>query len=434
MKIMKKRQVGGLKNFFLIYLLIFLFGKSVFAQILDYETEKFIEKLVLEIKKVNKINKIINYKIIPNNNINAFVDKNNIIYITSGLIENSEDYVAFLSVLAHEIGHIDRNHIVLRKSSIDSMKNLKSISDLSIIAGSLISGNPQVLQGIALSSAGITDMHINFTKDQEREADYYSLNTLKKLNLKSNSIINLLKTLEEKSLQKGITKEKHRLSTHPYFDERIDIVKYLNTDSGIIYNQNVNHNFNFIRAKFLGYSENLALIEEIKDPYKKYAVSILEAKKGNLLESLSLLNGLIAEYDNNIFLVETKADILYSFGYTQEAIEFYQIVLNNLPKNDYARIRIFQNINLEDLDFIKIEDVFNNNLNLIYKYYTNKNILYKYLDLAKITERKEWVEFLSLLIFDLNDKTTIKEIDLDKYKESKDKKLINLVQVISKNK
>ena len=39
------------------------------------------------------------------------------------------------------------------------------------------------IKGIhAISSAGISNVNINFSKDQEREADYYSLETLKKLN------------------------------------------------------------------------------------------------------------------------------------------------------------------------------------------------------------------------------------------------------------
>ena len=39
------------------------------------------------------------------------MDKNNDIYITSGLIENCDDYVALLLVISHEIGHVELNHI-----------------------------------------------------------------------------------------------------------------------------------------------------------------------------------------------------------------------------------------------------------------------------------------------------------------------------------
>ena len=133
-----------------------------------------------------------------------------------------------MSVLAHEVGHIDQNHLIIRKSSAENISNLKKISDFTIIAGSVISGTPELLQGIGVGQASISNVYINFSKDQEREADYYSVQTLEKLNVNSESIINLLKTLEKNALQRGLTKEKQKLSSHPYFEERIDIINYVN--------------------------------------------------------------------------------------------------------------------------------------------------------------------------------------------------------------
>ena len=52
---------------------------------------------------------------------------------------------------------------------------------MSVIAGSLISNNPEALQGVVLGDAGFSNLYINFSKDQEREADLYSINTLKNL-------------------------------------------------------------------------------------------------------------------------------------------------------------------------------------------------------------------------------------------------------------
>ena len=48
----------------------------------------------------------------------------NTIHITSGLIEYSKDYVA-LSVLAHEIGHIEKSYFS-RKLKISNIKNIKN--------------------------------------------------------------------------------------------------------------------------------------------------------------------------------------------------------------------------------------------------------------------------------------------------------------------
>lgn len=430
MKMLKKRLAGGLK---LVFVILFFFSKNSLAQILDYETEIFISELISEIKEVNQINKNINFKIISDNKINAFVDENNTIYITSGLIENCDDYVAFMSVLAHEVGHIDQNHLIIRKSSAENISNLKKISDFTIIAGSVISGTPELLQGIGVGQASISNVYINFSKDQEREADYYSVQTLEKLNVNSESIINLLKTLEKNALQRGLTKEKQKLSSHPYFEERIDIINYVNKNRNNKFNIKTNNEFYFIKAKFLGYNENAEIIEKINNPFKLYAESIMYAKKGRLLESLSILNDLIAKNKENIHLIETKADILYSYGYTKEAIKFYELVLKNLNDNIYAQMRIFQNINLGQLSIKEAENIFEKNINLINNHYNNREILLTYLELSKITNQKHWIDFINLLFKSEGENINDLKKKLSNYKKTKDKNLLNLIKIIQRD-
>ena len=84
---MKKKLDGGLNKIIICFLLfIFSLKSSYSAQILDYETEEFINQILEDIIKVNKINKKIKFKINNSNEINAFVDINNVININSGLI------------------------------------------------------------------------------------------------------------------------------------------------------------------------------------------------------------------------------------------------------------------------------------------------------------------------------------------------------------
>ena len=417
------------KIFFIIFVIISLFSYNLNAsRILDFETESFIKLLIEEIKKINNLDKEIKFKIISNKNINAFVDQNKIIYINSGLIENCNDYVALLSVIAHEIGHINKNHIAQRKLKYNKLEQINKLSSLSIIAGSMISNNPEILQGLMLSSAGISDSHINFSKNQEREADYFSLTTLKKLNVYSKSIIELLKTIEEEYKMKGITKERMKKSTHPYFEERVDIINYLKNKEAS-FDENLNLNFKYIQAKFLGYSGNLKIINKLEDKYKKYALAILNAKNGNLKKSLKELNNLILLEENNYFLLETKADILYSYAYINESIKFYNKVINKYPDNYYAKIRVFENTPIDSLTNERILRLFFENLNLLKIFYNNKNILLMYLKISKKVEKNDWIEFLNYWI----NKKTNKEMVVEKlkvFKKTDDKDLLNLLEVI----
>ena len=423
-----------IKNFFIvIFLFVFFSNTKLFSsQILDFETEIFIKSLISDVISVNKINKNLNFKIINDENINAFVDKNSVIYITSGLIENCDDYVALLLVISHEIGHIELNHIKDRISKVNKSSKIHDISNLSIIAGSLISNNTEFLKGLALSSATVSVQNINFSKNQEIEADYYAIETLKKLNLYSDSVKNLLLTIENENLKKGITKNILRISTHPYFEERISIINYSNKFTKSVFDFNKNKKFNFIKAKFIGYNGNDLGLINLEDSYRIYANSILNSKYGDLQNSLIDLNKLIADNKNNIFFIETKADILFSYGYTNEAIRFYKKVLSHLPDNYYAQIRIFENTNLDNLSMIEKKIIFDENLNLLLKFYNNKNILQTYLKLSKLTEKNEWINFLTFWIYKNNDKIEIQK-KLKNFKRSDDKDLSNLLEIIQNN-
>ena len=44
-----------------------------------------------------------------------------------------------------------------------------------------------------------------------------------------------------------------------------------------------------------------------------------------IYQSLKKLNKLISEHNSNIYLIETKADILFSYGYTKSQYHFMKL-------------------------------------------------------------------------------------------------------------
>ena len=427
---MKKKLDGGLKRIFIFFLFFIICAKNGYgSQILDYETEEFINEILEDIIKVNTINKKIKFKINNNNEINAFVDINNIIHINSGLIIHCSDYVALLSVLAHEVGHIDLNHIALRKKTIENNKKYNTLGLLSVIAGSALTQNSQMLQGSILTSAALSNQYIVFSKDQEMEADLYALKTLNFLKTNSKSIQTLLETIEQKLLNQGFSKDKQRVSTHPYFEDRILLIKNFEKNKEKNFNETYKERFDYIRAKFVGYSDNEDVLIELNEPFKAYAESIKLARSGNLKMSLQILNEIIKKNENN-FLLETKADILFSYGYIKEAKKFYKKILEKYPLNYYAQIRIFENTEIKNLSNSDTEIIFQSNKNLLYKFYNNKNVLLKYFELAKKLNKKEWLKFFNFLLsIDGIDKEVF-DIEIKNFKNTKDSDLFKLVNII----
>ncbi len=427
---MKKKLDGGLKRIFVFFLFFIICTKNGYAsQILDYETEIFINEILEDIIKVNKINKKIKFKINNSNEINAFVDINNVIHINSGLIIYCSDYVALLSVLAHEVGHIDLNHIALRKNTIENTKKYNTLGLLSVIAGSALTQNSQLLQGSIVTSAALSNQYIVFSKDQEMEADLYALKTLNLLKANSKSIETLLETIEQKLLNLGFSKDKQRVSTHPYFEDRILLIKNFEKNKENNFNKSYNQRFNYIRAKFVGYSDNVEVLSELNEPFKAYAESIKLARSGNLKMSLQNLNKLIKNNKNN-FIIETKADILFSYGYTKEAEKFYKKNLEKYPLNYYAKIRIFENIEIKELSNNDTEIVFQSNMDLLYKFYNNKNVLLKYFELTKKLNKKEWLKFFNFLLSVNDIEKEVFDIEIKNFKSTKDSDLLKLINII----
>ena len=424
---MKKKLDGGLKipNIILFYLIL-LFSTNIYSsQIYDYQTEQFIEKLNSKILSVNEYNKKIRFKIFNDDFPNAFVTEENIIYLSSGLLIHSPDYVSLLAVLAHEIGHIENYHITKRKNEIDSLKKINNLGNIAAIAGSMIIQQPELLNTIIVNQSAVNNLYINFSQEQEKEADLYAVDTLNNLDLSTNSIKQFLVLLEDKRNFDLIDDELKKFSTHPLFQERYDIINYKKVNNTNNFNQNYQNDFEFIKAKFMAYTNN-GLTNNLNHDEKIYYDAIRLSINGDLHSSLRKINFLVSKYNVKSFLYETKADILLSYGYNKEALEFYQKVLNNNPKNKYVKFNIFMYSDLNSEDKNNMRQIFLDYQNLIEFFPNNINFIKKYYNISNTLGYEDWVAFFEILLFKKNShKIKLKEL-LEATTDNNLKKIIKL--------
>ena len=424
---MKKKLDGGLKipNIILFYLIL-LFSTNIYSsQIYDYQTEQFIEKLNSKILSVNEYNKKIRFKIFNDDFPNAFVTEENIIYLSSGLLIHSPDYVSLLAVLAHEIGHIENYHITKRKNEINSLKKINNLGNIAAIAGSMIIQQPELLNTIIVNQSAVNNLYINFSQEQEKEADLYAVDTLNNLDLSTNSIKQFLVLLEDKTNFDLIDDELKKFSTHPLFQERYDIIDYKKVNNTNNFNQNYQNDFEFIKAKFMAYTNN-GLTNNLNHDEKIYYDAIRLSINGDLHSSLRKINFLVSKYNVKSFLYETKADILLSYGYNKEALEFYQKVLNNNPQNKYVKFNIFMYSDLNSEDKNNMRQIFLDYQNLIEFFPNNINFIKKYYNLSNTLGYEDWVAFFEILLFKKNShEIKLKEL-LEATTDNNLKKIIKL--------
>ena len=381
---------------YIFFSVLFFSNFSLSSQIFDYETEIFLNKLIIDIKAVNKFNKNIKVHIIKDDNPNAFVIPKNKLIVSSGLLEQSPDYVSLLAVLAHEVGHLEYLHLEKRKDTLEKFSKLNLITNLALISGSILTQDPEVLSGTIASQVNINNFYLSFSREQEREADLYSIKTLQKLNLPSESVKELIKILEKNALNKGFDENYQKFSTHPIFRERYEIIDNNSNNKKFNFNKDIQDEFNFIKAKFMAYNDTLNLTN-LNDDHKTYYDSISSSESGNLINSLKKLNFLIKKFPTNTFFLETKADILRSHGYLNESVKFYKIVSNKYPDNYYIKYKIFLDTNMQNMQLNNKINFFYQNLNLIIQFPKNKYIINKFIEIAKDLEKIYWINFFNTI-------------------------------------
>jgi beta-barrel assembly-enhancing protease len=148
--------------------------------------------------------------IIRNSEINAFALPDNHMVIYTGLIEYAENPEEVAGVMAHEIGHMEKNHVMKKL-----VKEI-GLEMLFAIAGGDAGFEIVRQTGRTLSSSA-------FDREQEWQADEYAVETLAQSNIDPQHLSNLFFRLSQKH---NIPEELAWISTHPDSKKRAaDIIK-----------------------------------------------------------------------------------------------------------------------------------------------------------------------------------------------------------------
>jgi len=380
------------------YFFFVQFNCAKAASVYDFQIENLITDYLNLIQEINEVDKKIKFSIILDENPNAFINEEKILFITTGLLKYTPNYEALIGVLAHEVGHLDSYHVTKRIKSIKNLQVINQFSTLSLIASSILVKNADYLvQSMAVNQVGINNYYSGFSKEQEREADIYAIQTLNKLRLSSTPLKQFLKILEKNSLKKNFNTDNYMFSSHPVYEERFNILENETINQQIMFNQQLNNRFNFIKAKLFGFTENEnhTLNDYLENDYYEYANSIILSRNGKLKESLIILNKLINKYPANIFLIETKADLLMRHGYMEEAMKFYQKVYFKEKANNYVKKKIFE-IKYEKnnkKDNKVTQKFFNEYSDLLIIFIDDIMLYNKFNKMASILKKNEWIDF-----------------------------------------
>lgn len=152
--------------------------------------------------------------VVRENQPNAFAIPGGYIFVFDGLLLQLRDEEELAGVLAHEIAHVERNHF---------FKDAKKIAalDIATIAAILLGGGSPA--ALTIAGAANLDFRLEFSRDNEAEADSYALRYLEKGGFSSEGLLNFFDSM--------IRYERFNpqivpayASTHPGLGERRDRV------------------------------------------------------------------------------------------------------------------------------------------------------------------------------------------------------------------
>jgi len=144
---------------------------------------------------------------------NAFALPGGYIYINQKLLDmlDTDDEVA--AVLAHELSHIVLRHNILKLQEAIGTQALLAI---------LASQAPDA-HTVKKIQVALILMMLNYSKERETEADRLGIRYMEKTGYDPRAMITVLKKLQDYQFHSPI--REYHLHSHPYLDERINVIK-----------------------------------------------------------------------------------------------------------------------------------------------------------------------------------------------------------------
>ena len=326
-------------------------GETIMNQIrhsLEFSSDLWVQNYIQTLGNKLTSNQLHNqfpytFFVIQDPQINAFALPGGFIGVNTGLILSVSDENELASVLAHESAHVSQHHIA---RMYDHMHRVQ----LSTVAGALAAiviatQNPNAGSGaMAAALAGQQQAMLNFSRDNEREADRVGIQLLAQSGFDPNAMPQFFERLWQSTQYYGQNIPEF-LQTHPLTESRIADSR-ARASQFIFKKKAPNSNFAFIQARiratgFQSHQEAVSYFEkelsEQKTPLKKdsllYGLSVAQLNFGYPQQALKAISLLKLQYPQELLIQVSEAEALYTDGKAKEAVAILDKLLKQYPSH-----------------------------------------------------------------------------------------------------
>lgn len=296
--------------------------------------------------------------IINSPDINAFAFFGGHIGIHTGLIFNARNESELASVLAHEVSHVTQRHIA---RSIEARQKSSPLQIASLLGSILLAVvNPEAgMAAISVSNAASAQSSINYTRQNEKEADRVGISILADAGFDPNGASSFFGILAEKSRLKSTPLA--FLLTHPLPESRIADAR---TRAALFKPRSIPESINFhlaksrILARYYAnpkrnikyFSETLQRQSYVFKKAAEYGLALSYLADKQFESALMLIDGLLQQEPNNLFYLDTYTDIAIEMNQHQKAIDKLSAQIIHAPYNRVLTLNL-ANVLIKTKDF-----------------------------------------------------------------------------------
>ncbi len=198
----------------------------------------------------------VEFVLINDSSINAFVAGGQRVYIHSGLIMEADHVGQVQGVVAHELGHVAGGHII-RFS--DGAKQATSIQIISLLLGAAAIAAGSGEAGIGIMQAGqraALGTFLAFNRAQESSADQAGAKYLSAAGISGRGSLEFFSKLQNQEYRLNISQDNSYDRTHPLSRERIaalEGVYHPDASWNVPNDAELEARFQRVKAKLIGY-------------------------------------------------------------------------------------------------------------------------------------------------------------------------------------
>lgn len=180
------------------------------------ETQKiYLQKILARLAKGSKLPEKVEFVVSPEKDVNAFALPGDIIMINQGLLNYVQSDQELAGVIAHELGHLTRKHV---------MENLVHMVGVQVVISAMAGGSDAMNR---IGGAGAQIYALSHSRDHEREADQSAVDYMTAAGLSTNGLGDFLERIEKRDSLLTKVREydiSEYLLSHPTLKDRQDIL------------------------------------------------------------------------------------------------------------------------------------------------------------------------------------------------------------------